>query len=35
MRSGLLWKRENIERWIDLGFRDATRALRTSNGQCL
>lgn len=25
--SAVFWKRENIERWIDLGFRDASRAL--------
>ena len=26
-RSAVFWKRENIERWISLGFRDATKAL--------
>jgi NTE family protein len=25
--SAVFWKRENIERWISLGFRDATKAL--------
>jgi NTE family protein len=28
--SAVFWKRENILRWIDLGFRDATKALLES-----
>ena len=26
--SAVFWKRDNIERWIDLGYRDAARVLR-------
>jgi hypothetical protein len=25
--AAVFWKRENIERWIDLGYRDARRVL--------
>lgn len=28
--DALFWKRENIERWLDLGYRDATRAFRAA-----
>jgi hypothetical protein len=31
MRDALYWKRENIERWLALGYRDAKPSLATSD----
>jgi hypothetical protein len=25
--DAVFWKRENVERWVEMGMRDATRAL--------
>jgi len=29
--AAVFWKRENIERWLELGMRDTARALKTNN----